>query len=49
MHPSDWFDDGSFARWVERDLPPIDDLLEVVFATVADSVAIAIMNALVVT
>lgn len=44
---ANWFDDGSFARWIQRDLPPVAELLDAVLATVPDAVADAILAALV--
>jgi hypothetical protein len=44
---AEWFDDGSFARWVQRDLPPVADLLDAVLSTAPEHVAARIAAALV--
>lgn len=46
---AEWFDDGSYSRWVQRDLPPRDLLVEAVLANLPDEVAADLVQALVTT
>lgn len=47
VHAAEWFDDGSYARWTSRDLPPADVLLEAVLTNLADEAAAQLVQALV--
>lgn len=38
IDPAEWFDDGSFARWLVRDLPPLGSLLDALAANLDDDV-----------
>lgn len=44
---ADWFDDGSFSRWVVRDLPPAAELLPAVLDALPADVACELLDALV--
>ena len=44
---AEWFDDGSFARWVHRDLPDPYEAADAVLSNVAEEVAARIVQALV--
>ena len=44
--PDTWFDDGSFARWSQRDLPPADALLPAILDALPDSLANELRDAL---
>lgn len=46
IRASSWFDDGSFARWVQRELPDFDDLADAVLSTLPDDVAATVARAL---
>lgn len=43
---ADWFDDGSFCRWVQRNLPEADQLLPGVLDALPDSVGTELLDAL---
>lgn len=42
-----WFDDGSFARWISRTLPPADHLLDVILTLLPHEVGSELVDALV--
>lgn len=44
---ADWFDDGSFSRWVLRDLPPAAELLPAVLDALPAEVGCELLDALV--
>lgn len=44
---SQWFDDGSFSRWIQRNLPPLDSLLAAVLDAVPATVGAELVDALV--
>ncbi|QXC62890.1 hypothetical protein KSP35_08955 [Aquihabitans sp. G128] len=37
--PQDWFDDGSFCRWAQRDLPPTEAVLAAVCEVLPEALA----------
>jgi hypothetical protein len=43
----DWFDDGSFSRWVTRNLVPGEDLLPAVLDALPETVGQELLEALV--
>ncbi|CAN5798291.1 hypothetical protein BH10ACT1_BH10ACT1_11000 [soil metagenome] len=46
VRPEHWFDDGSFARWVQRDHPPVHALLPAVLDALPASLGSELLDAL---